>query len=286
MSELDNLSEEQLVKLISAKKMGGDNSKGKDYSQQYKRNIGDTLRDVAYGAIHGPWEAGKLGGNILTGGNLEKLPGYKQYIPFMEKMIESVKSPYASPAGDIAQTVGEFAPAVLGGAAEARAIPAVRAAIRRIPSITRRGMERPYAEALRTAAEEGVGGLAHPPELAQQTEQFLQSQNVPMGTRLERALSGEYGGGIDVKNTLGQLSRSLPFNSGERIGAQNLRADWMNSLLRELERGGFHRTHQATRHAEEHYARSARLREALGALARHGSGLTTLRGLLGMARHI
>src|ERR1700732_3013947 len=81
-----------------------------DYSHQDQRGLTDALRDTGYGAVHGLWEGGKMLGNAMTGGNLEKIPGYKQYIPFAEKQIEKIKSPNPSPVGDALKIGGEFLP--------------------------------------------------------------------------------------------------------------------------------------------------------------------------------
>ena len=283
MSELENLSEEQLVKMISAKKMGSgssESSNSPDYSQQTKRGLSDSLRDLGYGLTKG----------VVGGLNALRSPLDDKFIqalgkkaPDVNEVIDKIKSPYPSPGGNALQKAGEYGPMLLSALNLARSAPAIEVAIGRIPSITRRGMERPYAQAARTAVEENVGGLQHPPELMQQTREFLESQNVPMGNRLERMLSGEYGGARETRSTLGQLSRSLPFNSGERVGAGNLHADVGRSTLSELERLGFPRTHAATRHADEHYARSQRLRSLLTDAFRHVSGLSTLRTIL---RHL
>lgn len=276
MNDLQNLSEEQLVKLIAAKK-GGQLSDDKDYSNQDKRGVFDSLRDTGYGLVKG----------VVGGLDALRSPLDKKFIesqggkePDINQQLNKIKSPYPSPAGEVLQKVGEYAPLALGGLNALRGTEAVQGALRGLPSLTKKGMSRPYIRAAETATEEGVSGLQHPESLVNQTRDFLQSQNVPSGTRLERAASGEYEGTNDIKNVLGQLSRSLPFNSGEKIGAQNLHADWINSLLRGLEEGGFTKTHEATKHAQEHYAKSAKLRSALTGLASHASGYSTLRAIL------
>jgi len=103
---------------------------------------------------------------------------------------------------------------------------------------------------------------------------------------LQRMLEGEHRGARQVRTTLGQLSRDRSLPGGAQIGAQNLHADLGNSILDELQRGGFHRTYEDARHADEHYRRSARLRELLTEGLRHVSGLSSLRAMLGIARRI
>lgn len=250
-----------------------------EHPQQNNRGPYDALRDVFYGAIKGGlWEPGKFLGNIATGGNLEKIPGYKQYIPFVDKLVESIQSPNKSPGGESLKIAGEFALPV-GGAARL-GYRGFRAGINALPPLTRRGLESLYENADRIAGEEGVQGLVHPRQVVRQTENFLEGLNVPVGQRLEHAVSGQYGGARDIKNVLGQLSRSLPAQSGERIGASNLRSDWINSILRGLEEGNYPRTLEATQHAESEYARSQRLKNLIRQGSRHATGLSILDLLL------
>lgn len=255
-----------------------------DYSQQYKRNFGDTIRDTAYGAVHAPWEIGKLGGNLLTGGHLEEIPGYKQYVPFMEKMIESIKSPYPSPGGDAAKLVGEFA------LPEAKGVKlgyqALKKGASKLPAITQKGMSKLYSEADKIALEEDVKGLQHPPELIKQTQDFLKKIKFSAGNKLKNAESGEYGAGKEIKNIFGKLSRRLPYNSAESIEAEGLHADWVKSLTKAIKEGGFKKTHEAHLKADTEYARSQKLRKVTGEVLKYGTGLNALKAALGVTKHL
>ena len=283
MSELDNLSEEQLVKIINAKKMGHPEASN-DYSQQYKRNIGDTLRDVAYGAVHAPWELGKLGGKALTGGHLEEIPGYKQAIPFVNKLIESIKSPYPSPGGELAKTIGEFAiPEVKGAKLGYQAL---KKGASKLPAITQKGMSKLYTQADKTAIEEGVQGLEHDPALLKRMEKFFNKIKFDAGDKLKKVSQGAYSEGGDIKNALGQLSRRLPFDSVESIEAGGLHADFAKSLLDALKKGGFKKTYADRLKAETEYARSQKLRKVTGEGLKYATGYNALKAALGVTKHL
>lgn len=283
MSELENLSEEQLVKLISAKKMGAVPEQP-DYSQQYKRNIGDTLRDTAYGAVKPLWEAGKLGGNVLTGGHIDEVPGYKQYIPFMEKMIESIKSPYPSPGGEAAKLVGEFA--IPEAKVTKLGYQALKKGAAKLPAITQKGMSKLYTQADKSAIEEGVQGLEHEPELLKRMKKFFNKIEFDAEDKLKKVSEGAYLEGGDIKNALGKLSRRLPFDSAESIEAEGLHADFAKSLLDSLKKGGFNKTYADRLKAETEYARSQKLRKLSGEILKYGTGFNALKAALGATKHL
>lgn len=275
MSELDSLSAEQLQKLIEVKKQSRSEP---DYSHQDQRGVVDALRDTGYGAIHGAWDFGKMMGNAVTGGNFEKIPGYKQYIPFMEKQIEKIKSPNPSPVGDALKIAGEFLP--IEGKAAQVGVAGIRKSLSKLPSLTNKGRTKAYEEAIKIANEEGAKGLQHNPQLIQDVGDFYARHELPAGQHLSGLGKGSVESALNVKNTLGKLSRKYGVEPFAQTSAENLHGELGQSIMHALKQGGFHRSAGALSHAEQNYKRSMQLKNLLLESLKNVSGVNLVRSVL------
>lgn len=237
-----------------------------DFSQQYKRNFGDTLRDVGYGVVHGPWEAGKLLGNVVTGGHLEDIPGYKQYIPFMNEQIEKIKSPYPSPWSGVEHGVGEFA--VPGIAAGYKGYKAVKTGLSKLPSLTNRGREAAYNAVNENRIKEGVSTLEYPTKLLKSIKKFYSKHDIETGERLDKLLSGDFEAALDIKNALGKLSRKFNLDPKIQEEAAGLHVDLGKALKSGLKNAKHHETQGALEYADTNYARSMQLQDALKSIGK------------------
>lgn len=284
-SKPEDLSLEELEKIQRYQQHKSQMEGGEpDYSERHKRTAIDHARDLAYGvgksAIAIPELINKMAPQSLSDKVLES---HGKNVPHpmdslfeqLNSQLKKVESPYKSPIGEAEKVLGGLLAPVGVGGRVALETEAVQNALRRIPSLTKRGMGRGYAPASASASEEGVSGLSHPGHLVDQTRQFLEHNHVLVGDRLRQAIHGGYEGAMDIKGLLGELSRSLGEGS-QRTTARLLSKDWERSLSNALERGGFHRTDELTRHANEHYARSAAFRK----IAKIGlGGVAGIKGL-------
>lgn len=275
MSELDSLSADQLQKLIEVKKQS---SSGSDYSNQDQRGLMDALRDTGYGAVHGLLEGGKMLGNAVTGGNLEKIPGYKQYIPFMDKQIEKIQSPNPSPVGDALKIGGEFLP--IEGKALELGLKGIKKGVSKLPSLTNRGRTAAYDLFHRISTEEGAQGLKHHPDLIKDIEKFYAEHKV-IGTQDLAGLGqGSVEAAVNVKNTLGKLARKYGIEGVAQTNAENLHGKVGESIVQALKHGGFGRSAGALSHADTNYKHSMQLKNMLLDSLKNVSGFNIASGLL------
>jgi hypothetical protein len=273
MNELQDLSDDQLKKMIESKSK--EKPEAPDYSQQYKRDWTDTVRDAGYGFAKGIRSIGKDLENLNPLQDLEAFP--KSTGNFMDNAIESMKSPYPSPGGDLAQTLGEFA-IPIGGVGRMGAKVAAKG-ISKLPKITKKGMSGLYTKADEIAATEGASGLLHDKGLINDISSFFKNHKIPGNHLVEGLKNGEHEATRETRNILGKINRDRDFDAAGKISADLLRNRLKKSHHSELTKGGFENTRDADVLATENYAKAQGLKDKLSA-AMQISGSPIKYGLL------
>lgn len=278
MAGLDDLSKEQLEKMLDLKRQQTKQKMNPDYSQQNKRGYSDALRDFGYGAVKGPWELAKFAGNAATLGYLEDMPGYQKGGQYIDKLIEGIKSPYPSPAGEALQTIGEFA--IPGAGAAAAGAKGLRAASKLLPSLTKFGRAKAYRNASESALEEGVEGLPYPKKLIKEIENFYSKHELPGSENIAGLKKGGYEPGMQIKATLSKLSRKYGVDPLVQTSAEDLSANLGKKILKALKEKSYNKTHEATKHAEENYAHSMFMKDLLSGGLKGVAGYELIKKLI------
>jgi len=287
-SSLDNLNEKQLEKMIAykehqekSKSMPESQNK---YSEQYKRTPIDIVRNALHGGLSGLEKTGETLGNIATLGNLEKIPGYDKYLPWLRQGIESLKPQNASPTGDFVDRASETAAKLIGPGFAFRQIPravetahAIRQAI---PLI--RNTRLPYQQF--TQAVEDTGATARiDPALLRDVEAFHEGTPYQSGRLTQRAAEGDIASIRKLKQDLGAIKRSWRTPEGRDIPAGRLESDLAEALARALREGDNPELADMRRAADTGFAGTARVKEGIASTAH---GIKKVGGIIGILKTI